>query len=585
MTASFLPPKAHLETWRSLLLASLTVSAAQPVAAQSSPRSLSCWFPEYSLNVYANLIGRHLPHASEKPCLKTVDRSGHVVDYSYGEVDALVRTVAAALQLPPGGKVAVIGGPSIETATVMLASAYLGCQHTVVIPTLPSESIAARLALFSPDLIVVSPRYPISADTTAGMDRVATLSIAAQQVWVDDVRCLMQLPPGQPSASYGASDPLFTLFTSGSTGFPKGIVHGATGYLLFAHYTSHYFFGLDSASTMLCGASSGWINGHTYSLYAPLLHGATSVLVEDPARLSMLQPLHDILAATGPTILYLPVTTVRILRSISATSPPLELPVRLASIGTMGEMLAPSTEQWYSGFFSGGRLPVVNTYFQTETGGILCAKRFNDSPGIEAGEIGPLPWFASITAEHCILELQDSVPGFMIDILSPEHDTQLQKYFPSGCYCLHDYGSIENGSLFCSGRSDDVINVRGIRFASGEIESNALAIADFVECAAVEYCDALELTDMRLFVVLRDPARLADEAYGFQLLSRCTALLRHNVSEQASPGSIVFVSALPKTISGKILRRLLRYLELPANPVGMVLALPESMQITILGSV
>jgi len=173
----------------------------------------------------------------------------------------------------------------------------------------------------------------------------------------------------------------------------------------------------------------------------------------------------------------------------------------------------------------------------------------------------------------------------MIDILSPEHDTQLQKYFPSGCYCLHDYGSIENGSLFCSGRSDDVINLRGIRFASGEIESNALAIADFVECAAVEYCDALELTDMRLFVVLRDPARLADEAYGFQLLAQCTALLRHNVSEQASPGSIVFVSALPKTISGKILRRLLRYLELPANPVGMVLALPESMQITILGSV
>jgi len=585
MTASFLPPKAHLETWRSLLLASLTVSAAQPVAAQSSPRSLSCWFPEYSLNVYANLIGRHLPHASEKPCLKTVDRSGHVVDYSYGEVDALVRTVAAALQLPPGGKVAVIGGPSIETATVMLASAYLGCQHTVVIPTLPSESIAARLALFRPDLIVVSPRYPISADTTAGMDRVATLSIAAQQVWVDDVRCLMQLPPGQSSASYGASDPLFTLFTSGSTGFPKGIVHGATGYLLFAHYTSHYFFGLDSASTMLCGASSGWINGHTYSLYAPLLHGATSVLVEDPARLSMLQPLHDILAATGPTTLYLPVTTVRILRSISAKASPPLLPVRLECIATMGEMLAPSTEEWYSSFFSQGRLPVVNTYFQTETGGILCAKRFNDTPGIQAGEIGPLPWFASITAEHSILELKESVPGFMIDILSSDHDKQLQKYFPSGCYCLHDYGSIENGNLFCSGRSDDVINVRGIRFASGEIESNALAIADLVECAAVEYRDALELTDMRLFVVLRDAARLDDQAYGFRLLSQITAQLRHNVSEQASPGSIVFVAALPKTISGKILRRLLRYLELPADPAGLILPLPESMQISILGSV
>ena len=585
MTASFSPPEAHLEAWRSLLLTSLNVTAARPAEAPRNERSLPCWFPDYSLNVYANLISRHLPHASEKPCLKTVGRSGGHVAYSYGEVDALVRIVAATLDLAPGGKVAVIGGPSIETAIVMLASAYLGCQHTVVIPTLPADSIAARLALFSPDLTVVSPRYPISADTTAGLDRVATLRVEAHQVWIDDELRTVQMSQEQQSATYDASDPLFTLFTSGSTGFPKGIVHGATGYLLFAHYTSHYFFGLNSDSTILCGASSGWINGHTYSLYAPLLHGATSVLVEDPARLSMLQALRDILIATCPTILYLPVTTVRILRSISVKAAPLDLPVQLKAIATMGEMLASSTERWYSSFFSGGRLPVVNTYFQTETGGILCAKRFNDSPGIQEGEIGPLPWFLTITAEHSILELKDSVPGFMIDILSPEHDKQLQKYFPSGCYCLHDYGSIENGHLFCSGRSDDVINVRGIRFASGEIESNALAITDLVECAAVEYRDALELTDMRLFVVLRDAARLADEAYGFQLLSQITELLRHNVGEQASPGSIVFVTALPKTISGKILRRLLRYLELPENAAGTILSLPESMQITILCSV
>ena len=131
--------------------------------------------------------------------------------------------------------------------------------------------------------------------------------------------------------------------------------------------------------------------------------------------------------------------------------------------------MAPSTEGWFSDFFSGGRLPVVNTYFQTETGGILCAKRLNQSPGISEGEIGPLPWFATITDDDGVLELKDPVPGFMVDILSLDRDTHLRKYFASGAYCLHDYGCIEDGTLFCSGRSDDIVNVRGVRLASGEI--------------------------------------------------------------------------------------------------------------------
>lgn len=580
MNACFSESEAHLEKWRTLLLASLDVSVVQAVDT-----GLPRWFPEYSIDAYSNLITRHLPLAGNKPCLKTFDKAGNSATYTYGEVDALVRIVVEKLNLPPGGKLAVIGGPSIETATLVLASAFFGCHHTVVMPTLPPDSIAARLELFEPNLVITPPHWSGAGITTSRTAQVATLRIAGDNVWINEALCVIGVSQERQSARYRASDALFSLFTSGSTGFPKGIVHGATGFLLYAHYTSNYFFGLGSHSTILCGAATGWINGHTYSIYGPLLHGATSVLVEQPARLSMLQPLIDILKSALPTILYLPVTTVRILRSISAMESPPDLGLPLTAIGSMGEMLAPSTEQWFSDFFSGGRLPVVNTYFQTETGGILCAKQFNDSPGIREGEIGPIPWFSSIHAKEGILELKSSVPGFMIDVISSDRDNQIKKYFPAGSFCLHDYGSIKNETLFCSGRSDDIINVRGSRMASGEIESHVLAIPNIMECAAVEFKNGMELTDLRLFAVLSDCATLEDDFYQYQLLSQVTLLLKQKVSELAAPGSIIFVETLPKTLSGKILRRLLRYLEIPQYPKVMILSLPEAIEIRILGSV
>ena len=162
MNACFSESEAHLEKWRTLLLASLDVLVVQAVDT-----GLPRWFPEYSIDAYSNLITRHLPLAGSKPCLKTFDKAGNSATYTYCEVDALVRLVVEKLNLPSGGKLAVVGGPSIETATLVLASAFLGCHHTVVMPTLPPDSIAARLELFEPNLVITAPDWSGAGVTTS----------------------------------------------------------------------------------------------------------------------------------------------------------------------------------------------------------------------------------------------------------------------------------------------------------------------------------------------------------------------------------------------------------------------------------
>jgi acyl-coenzyme A synthetase/AMP-(fatty) acid ligase len=184
MNACFFQSETQLEKWRTLLLASLDVSAVPVVDTGLR------WFPEYSIDAYNNLITRHLPLARNKPCLKTFDKAGNSATYTYGEVDALVRIVVEKLNLPPGGKLAVIGEPSIETATLVLASAFLGCHHTVVMPTLPPDSISARLELFEPNLVITPLDWSGAGVSTRRLAQKATLRITANNVWINEALCV-----------------------------------------------------------------------------------------------------------------------------------------------------------------------------------------------------------------------------------------------------------------------------------------------------------------------------------------------------------------------------------------------------------
>ena len=447
---------------------------------------------------------------------------------------------------------------------LMLASCFLGANHCICFEDLSDTSIASRINIFNPHIIIGTGetiKKLLDAAKKSGSKEVPVLDINKIET--------LRRPTGNHDlkpAEYNSDDILFTLFTSGSTGQPKAIRHSASKYANYAEATSKHFFGLSQQSTIFTATDAGWINGHTYAFYGPLLCGSRTVISEGLSETSNPAYLEFILETCGVTCFYASVTLLRAIRQNALAEKIVPSPNSLSNlerIGSCGEPLANDIGNWIINYLNPKRKSIVNTYFQTETGGVLTAPRDEDGFNCDYSTVGKPSCFIEIRTASDLLnanELEDEsidpdellIPhpwdGIFHSVIS---DRPTEYFTKKGYYRLHDTGHFEDdGSLFIGGRSDDVMNIAGHRIGSSEIENTIIQITGIYECCAVAVPDETMGSSIILFY---SASHQIDEAV---VRSKISEVL----SEYHQPQYIYKFNSLPKTKSGKIMRRVMRSL-------------------------
>jgi len=450
---------------------------------------------------------------------------------------------------------------SVESAAVMLACSMLGVCFSVIFEDLNYDAVIKRIILVKPDLFLTTSeninfikykknlkKYNIN--TKLFVIKKNSRKKIKNIIIINKLKFLYK-----KYKSINSNKPLFILFTSGSTGVPKGILHSYSGYFFYSVFTSIKQFGLNKNSIFLTASDAAWINGHTYALFSPLGVGATTILIEKPSIILKSNILEKIILTCKPTILYLPVTLIRLLKSMNIS---LKFDHNISSLGSMGEPLAASVARWFSKNFIKKCIPIINTYFQTETGGIICSPKFNDKKN-SYGTVGkPVCKLIKINInkrKKIELKIKKPWPGLMKDVINGKNEWN--KYWDKkGNFNLFDVGSLnKSNNLIIHGRSDDVINIRGKRLGSGEVESELLKLKEISEVCAIAVEDELEGNVLVIFFS-------STKKYNFDLENKIFHLLNNSFGSFALPKNIYKIDELPKTRSGKIVRRVLRDLYL-----------------------
>ncbi len=549
------------------------------------------WYEDGQLNVSANCLDRHLATRGDKAAIlwEPDDPKQTAQRITYRDLHARVCRFANALRaegVNAGDRVTIYLPMIPEAAVAMLACARIGAVHSVVFGGFSPESVAGRIADCGSKLVITADEglrggkhVPLKANVdealehagTECVERVIMVSHTGSKVgWnLQRDRRYEDLVANQPEtcepAVMNAEDPLFILHTSGSTGKPKGVLHTTGGYLVYASYTHAQVFDLKEDDVFWCTADVGWVTGHSYVVYGPLANGATTVMFEgvpsypDAGRFWEACDKHQV------TIFYTAPTAIRALMREG------EAPVQRASrrsirlLGTVGEPINPEAWEWYHRVGGEGRCPIVDTWWQTETGATLIAPL----PGAVAQKPGSatLPFFgvkpALVDNEGNILEsategnlvLLDSWPGQMRTVYG-DHQRFVDQYFKmfrgmyfTGDGCRRD----EDGYYWITGRVDDVLNVAGHRMGTAEVESALVAHPAVAEAAVVGYPHDVKGQGIYAFITLKSGIE-ASEA----LRKEVVATVRKEIGPIASPDLIQWAPGLPKTRSGKIMRRILR---------------------------
>jgi acetyl-CoA synthetase len=548
------------------------------------------WYADGILNPTVSCLDRHLDKRGEKTAiLFEGDDPAESHAISYRELHAAVCRFANALKhlgVRKGDRVAVYMPMVPEAAVAMLACARIGAIHSVVFGGFSPDALAGRIADSQCKLVITADegvranrRIPLKSNVDEALRRPGTTSVETVVVLRRTGGAVPMQPPrdrwwhtlvdGQSAECepepMSAEDPLFILYTSGSTGKPKGVLHTIGGYMVWVSYTHEAIFDLREDDIYWCTADVGWVTGHSYIVYGPLANGATSLVFEgvptwpDASRIWQVCDKHHV------TILYTAPTAIRALMREG------EAPVRKTSrdslrlLGTVGEPINPEAWEWYYGVVGEGRCPVVDTWWQTETGGIL----ITPLPGSTALKPGAAmkPFFgvqpALLDADGKRIEgagqgnlvITDSWPGQMRTVYG-DHQRFVDTYFKlyPGVYTTGDGARRDaDGDWWITGRIDDVINVSGHRIGTAEIESALVGDQRVAEAAVVGCPHDLKGQAIYAFVTLKTGIE-ADDGLKKELI----ADVRKQIGAFAAPEHVQWAPALPKTRSGKIMRRILR---------------------------
>jgi acetyl-CoA synthetase len=550
------------------------------------------WFEDGETNVAYNCIDRHLERRGDQVAIIWEgDNPYHDKKITYRELHEQVCRLANVLKkhgVGKGDRVTIYMPMIPEAAYAMLACARIGAIHSVVFGGFSPDSLAGRIVDCESTFVITADEglrggkpIPLKENTDKAIDIAARQHVMVKNVlvvrrtggkvgwangrdlWYHDE--IAAVGPDCEPASMNAEDPLFILYTSGSTGKPKGVLHTTGGYLVYASMTHQYVFDYHDGDIYWCTADVGWVTGHSYILYGPLANGATTLMFEGVPNYPSMSRFWEVIDKHKVNIFYTAPTALRALMGAGDAHVTKTSRESLKVLGSVGEPINPEAWEWYFNVVGNGKVPIVDTWWQTETGGIL----ITPLPGATRLKAGSAtrPFFGikpqlvdekgevldgAVSGNLCII---DSWPGQMRTVYG-DHERFVQTYFSTykgkyftGDGCRRD----EDGYYWITGRVDDVLNVSGHRMGTAEVESALVSHDKVSEAAVVGYPHDIKGQGIYCYVTL-----MAGESGSDDLRNELVAHVRKEIGPIASPDKIQFAPGLPKTRSGKIMRRILR---------------------------
>jgi acetyl-CoA synthetase len=547
------------------------------------------WFVGGTINASYNALDIHQETKSSKSAILWEGENGDSRNITYGEMFIQVQKFANVLKslgVQKGDRVTIYLPMVPELPIAMLACARIGATHTVIFSGFSATSIKDRVSDSHSKVIITAdggyrrgkivPLKDVIDDAINELDFVEHVVVlertknkismsSKDKLWTDLMNdasdtCLAEELP--------SDHPLYILYTSGTTGKPKGVLHGTGGYLTHLHSTFKWAFDIKDSDIFFCTADIGWVTGHSYVVYAPFLHGATQVMYEGAPDFPDASRMWDILQKYKVTIFYTTPTALRMFMKFGDEIPNSFDLSSLRLLGTVGEPINPEVWKWYFKTIGKEKCPIIDTWWQTETGGML----ISSLPGIETIPLKPgsgtrpIPGVNITVVDENGDEVSSNTKGYLVVknpwpgmLLTLWNDDEKYKtvywskyencYYP-GDYALKD----DDGYLWLLGRADDVLKIAGHRIGTAELESCIVSHPDVAESAACGIPDEIKGEVNIAFVVLKQDVETDSLILEKQLVDK----IRTDIGAIATPKQIYFVSKLPKTRSGKIMRRLLK---------------------------